>query len=198
MIDKALEFLQTELNAYLDVRTGSTDSGIMRVRLVPPIKADGQINFDSADNVYLSLAKVEEERMGKKQSPYPADYGPDHDSTYNPAIKLNLFLLFSAHFNDYKESLKYLYFIVAFFQRKNVFLQEEYEDLDPAIEKLILDLYSPTFEQQNHLWGTLGAKYQPSVLYKLRLLVIDEQVPTGNAPPILERHITRLEEISDG
>lgn len=170
----------------------------MRVQLEPPIKTDGQVNADHTNNVFMSLVKVEEERMGKKQSPYPEVYGPGKEDLINPAIKLNLFILFSAHFSNYRESLKYLYLVIAFFQRKNVFLAEEYVDLDPAIEKIIMDLYSPTFEQQNHLWGTLGAKYQPSALYKLRLLAIDEQVPVGHAPPILETHLTQLESIPDG
>jgi hypothetical protein len=30
------------------------------------------------------------------------------------------------------------------------------------------------FEQMNHLWGILGGKYIPSVLYKLRLIPIQE------------------------
>ena len=41
-----------------------------------------------------------------------------------------------------------------------------------VIEKLIVEMISLTFEQQNHMWGTLGAKYLPSVLYKVRMLVV--------------------------
>ena len=36
--------------------------------------------------------------------------------------------------------------------------------------KLIFDLYSPTMEEVNHLWGTLGGKQYPFVLYVLRML----------------------------
>ena len=36
--------------------------------------------------------------------------------------------------------------------------------------KLIFDIYSPTLEEVNHLWGTLGGKQYPFVLYTLRLL----------------------------
>ena len=36
--------------------------------------------------------------------------------------------------------------------------------------KLIFDLYSPTMEEVNHLWGTLGGKQYPFVLYMLRML----------------------------
>lgn len=36
--------------------------------------------------------------------------------------------------------------------------------------KLILDFYSPTLEEVNHLWGTLGGKQYPFVLYMMRML----------------------------
>ena len=36
--------------------------------------------------------------------------------------------------------------------------------------KLIFDLYSPTLEEVNHLWGTLGGRQYPFVLYVLRML----------------------------
>jgi hypothetical protein len=31
------------------------------------------------------------------------------------------------------------------------------------------------FEQVNHLWSTLGGKYLPSVLYKMKLVTIADQ-----------------------
>jgi len=37
---------------------------------------------------------------------------------------------------------------------------------------LILDLYSPTFEQANYLWSTLGGKQYPHALYKMRLVEV--------------------------
>jgi len=43
----------------------------------------------------------------------------------------------------------------------------EVKELDEF--NIIMDLYSPTFEQANYLWSTLGGKQHPYVLYKLRL-----------------------------
>jgi len=31
-------------------------------------------------------------------------------------------------------------------------------------------MVSLTFEQQNYIWGALGAKFQPSALFKVRML----------------------------
>jgi hypothetical protein len=36
--------------------------------------------------------------------------------------------------------------------------------------KLIFDLFSPSMEEINHLWGTLGGKQYPFVLYVMRML----------------------------
>ena len=36
--------------------------------------------------------------------------------------------------------------------------------------KLIFDLYSPTMEEVNHLWGTLGGKQYPFAIYTMRML----------------------------
>jgi len=72
--------------------------------------------------------------------------------------------------------------VIRFFQYKNVFTQD---NVDPAsiitssptnsldhLEsfKLIFDLYSASMEEVNHLWGTLGGKQYPFVLYWMRML----------------------------
>jgi hypothetical protein len=35
-------------------------------------------------------------------------------------------------------------------------------------------MYNLSFQEQNNLWGSMGAKYVPSVLYKVRMVTIDE------------------------
>ena len=52
--------------------------------------------------------------------------------------------------------------------------------------KLIFDLYSPTMEEVNHLWGTLGAKQYPFVLYSLRLLELKFKAAQGEGGLITE------------
>jgi hypothetical protein len=50
------------------------------------------------------------------------------------------------------------------------------------VEKLTLDLNTLSFQDMNNLWGILGSKYLPSVLYKLRLISIEENLAQGTAP----------------
>ena len=63
-----------------------------------------------------------------------------------------------------------------FFQFQHVFTPITHPALDPRIQKVIVDLCTLNFEQINHLWSTLGGKYIPSVLYKVRQLTIDEDL----------------------
>jgi len=100
-----------------------------------------------------------------------------------------VFLLFSAHFSKYDEALKAISHILNFFQSRNVFDSTKYSDMDPSLQRLIFDLQTMNFEQLNHLWGALGAKYIPSVLYKMRVLVVSEGEISAELAPITEVNI---------
>jgi hypothetical protein len=89
-------------------------------------------------------------------------------------------VLFSVNRTGYDNSLNALATVIEFFQSKKVFTQAN-TVLNPAIPalaavtefKLTVDLYTPTFEQQNYIWGTLGGKALPSAMYKITLVKID-------------------------
>ena len=99
-------------------------------------------------------------------------------------IKLILYVLVSANFNDYKTSLQFLSGAIRFFQSKNVFNSQNTPALHASLEKLIVDLFTLGFEQQYHLWGSLGAKYLSSVLYRVRMVTIQEMQKSGEQPPV--------------
>ncbi len=50
--------------------------------------------------------------------------------------------------------------------------------------KFIVDLYTPTFEQLNYIWGTLGGKSVPSVLYKISIVEIESDKMKDTGIPI--------------
>jgi hypothetical protein len=45
--------------------------------------------------------------------------------------------------------------------------------------RIILDLYSLSFEQINYLWSTLGGKQHPFVCYKLRMVEVERESTTA-------------------
>jgi hypothetical protein len=108
----------------------------------------------------------------------------------NPKVNLNLYLLFSANNATYKESLKSIAKIIQFFQGKKIFTQDntnfkkEGEMLDVKNFRFVTDLFTPSFEELNFIWGTLGGKQYPSVIYKLSLIEIEREAILGKGSVI--------------
>ena len=191
MIHTCLSFLTNELNEYLKVRTGSPT--VDRVFLTSVATEGGGVVIPDK-SVGVSLINIEEDRVYKDQkSTVINSFG--NVERLNPEIKLNLYILISANFqnasqedssDDYVEGLKQLSFIISFFQAKNVFTPENSPKLaeyDPNLKKLVIELYSYSFEQLYNFWSVVGTKYLPSVLYKVRMLTFQErEFFDSNAP----------------
>ena len=182
MIHSAINLITSEINAYLHIRLGEND----RLKQSALLQQDGQLSPDIDGKVVLSLINIEEDRLSR--SPELNRMQPNGSyHKVNPEVKLNLYLLFVANIpNNYGEALKSIAYIISFFQRKNFFDHSNTAGLDPNIERMVFEMYSLTLEQQNHLWGALGAKYMPSVLYKMRVVAIQEEEIDGMAIPITE------------
>ena len=122
----------------------------------------------------------------------------------NPPVFLNFHILVVATHSSYANALLVLSRAIRFFQFKNVFDQDSVTPSSLTINapanpldqletfKLIFDLYSPTMEEVNHLWGTLGGKQYPFVLYTLRLLELKFKAAQGEAGLITELVTTSI------
>lgn len=174
MIDKALLFLKEEINNYLKLKTGINN----KIVLSGVVDDTGSVAIDT-DTVGLSLINIEEERALKHQMQESNSAGNS-----NPEIKINLYILFSANFTTYTESLKFISHIITFFQGRNVFNKKNYPQLNDGIEKLIVDLHTLSLDEQNQLWSSLGSKYMPSVLYKVKTLFVKEEMVNEISPAI--------------
>jgi hypothetical protein len=60
-------------------------------------------------------------------------------------------------------------------QGKPVYTPENTPGMNPALGTLAFKMVSLDYAQQSYLWGSLGAKYVPSVLYSLRLLTVGQE-----------------------
>lgn len=173
MIDVALKFISSELNQYLNNKLSLDVASKDPVVLGNISKlSEAAANNDLEEKVILTLVNLEEERM--LRNPEKFTRVENRLEQRNPKIFLNLYCLFAVNKSKYSEALKYLSFVIQFFQHRSVFNHITDPLLDDKIEKLLLELYTINFEQTNHLWGTMGGKYYPSALYKMRLITIDE------------------------
>lgn len=171
MIDKSLTFLTNEVNAHLTLNNGPT---AYQVEL-SNIMTQGNTPEMTGDGVALTLVNTEEEYAYKDQNSYRT-LSNGEVAKVSPEIKLNLYVMFSANFKVYDVGLNYLSQIVKYFQTNRHFSSKNAPLLDSEIDFLSLELYTLNFEQINQLWGALGAKYRPCILYKVRMLVVQEDV----------------------
>jgi hypothetical protein len=177
MIDTTLYFLTQEINAYLKLKNNTPNEDKI---LLSSIASESGLVIPNK-SLGLSLINIEEERTYKEQrTSYLNENG--QSQYYNPELRLNLYILITANFQDklvedpsdnYKEGLKQLSYVISFFQAKNVFSSENsplLASIDPNIQKIVVELYSYSFEQLYNFWSVVGTKYLPSVLYKIRML----------------------------
>lgn len=101
-----------------------------------------------------------------------------------PELKLNLYILFAANFKIYDQALKFISYVLTYFQSHSSFTSDGYPTLDPRIKKLTVELQSLNYEQLNQVWAFIGAKQLPSVIYKVRMVVLQDEAATAIQPPI--------------
>lgn len=167
-----MEFIADSLDNYLRLRNriASNESVLVLTDIV-----DEQGKFAvKQGTVGLTLINVEEEKVNRAQVPEVIRGDGGILGYANPAIRLNLYLLFVANFKDYQDSIKNISAVIGFFQANNVFRPDTHPELSGNIEKIVLELSSHSFEQLSYVWGILGTNYRPSIMYRMRLVVIQE------------------------
>jgi hypothetical protein len=188
MIYEALQIISEQLNLYL-----SSEGLINLVKLeniaLLQTSADNSEKVDG--KVVLTLINLDEEKTLKNLPNYKV-INKQSTEYKNPPIHLNLYLLISANCNTYVNSLRSISKTIEFFQGKSTFTSENTtyttkEDFDVLSSfKLIVNLHTPSFEELNHIWGTLGGRQLPSVIYQIQMIEIDKKELSGTGPVILE------------
>jgi len=185
MINETLKFLLDEVNQFLSLKLGvNTDPRVVLGNVTKAMDTDSGGTNSLSNKGILSLVNVEEDRIVRQQENFVRS---ENGVIYkNPPLYLNLYVVFAINRTEYTDSLKWLAFIIQFFQYQKVFTPLSHPALDPKIQKLVLDLHSMNFEQVNHMWSILGGKYLPSVLYKIRQITLDEDAVISGGGIITE------------
>jgi len=184
MISHGLTIVINELKKHLeDVYSVPSSSDVVQLgNLAEGITSTGGNGGIARGKLIFSVVNIKEEKT-LKNLPNLVRNDITLRATYeNPPVFLNFQILITATDANYNNALLMLSRAIRFFQSKNVFTQD---DVSPAsissnappnlldrLEsfKLIFELYSPSMEEVNHLWGTLGGKQYPFVIYMMRML----------------------------
>ena len=196
MIAIALRLIRDELGAYLEAVDGIPENEVVLGNIANLDEASAQLE----EKIVVTNVIIEEESSLKNERHYQTS--PASGIEYiEPPVYLNLYLLFSVTFkkesaDGYEAALHKLSLIIQFFQSKKKFtvvnspfssisIAGGVSDTIKSELKLSMELYTVTFEQSNHLWSSLGGKQSPFVMYKVRLVKIQERI-TQEAPLIEE------------
>jgi Pvc16 N-terminal domain len=182
--------LRNELAAYISLKDASANVIIDNIGMFETSNGD-----TLANNIILTLVNIEEESTLKNQPPLRRPVGTT--AIYeNTPVYLNLYILFTCNYSgtDYPLALKRLGHIIQFVQGKTSFSTStavssglpDLENPEVVNLKFTLELYTLTFEQINHLWGSLGGRQVPFAMYKLRLVTITERAVVREVPVIEE------------
>lgn len=179
MISHALTIVKNELDRHLATFGGTTPHAELgNVGEVAGTPGNGP----ARNKVLLSVVNIQEERTLKNGPTYVRDDAALRVRYENPPTFVNLAVLVTATHTKYDDALLALSRALVFFQFRSVFTQESVapqsltdgapvNDLDRLVEfRLIFNLWSPTLEEVNDMWGMLGGKQFPFALYSMRML----------------------------
>ncbi len=187
MLLQALSFLTNELDTYLKSEYQLLQS---KVTLAAHVNESGASAEDIQNQVSVTLINLEPESTVRNLLPDRSGSGVHQQ--FNPALKLNLRVLFAANFNDYPEALKFLGSTLTFFQGHSVFTPNTYPLLDSAFDRLTVELETTSYQDWSYLWGMLGAKHMPGVIYKIKMITIQDGVVLNTSPAITTVDVTGI------
>jgi len=186
MIYETLQILKEQLDVYF------SDEGLGKILTLENIALWESGSEDAskiAGKVIITLINLEEETTLKNIPNYKVRDGKTEYK--NPPVNLNLFILISANCDTYDKSLRSISKVIQFFQGKKTFTSSNtvYNRTNVAFDvldyfKFIVELYTPGFEELNYVWGTLGGRQLPSVIYKVQLIQIEQDRKTAEANAI--------------
>lgn len=175
----------TEVDNYLKLKFHAKEPKVVLSVLV---NQDGTSPLLTENKIVITPVAFEQERIQTGSVTYQAA-GSQVFEARNVPVHLNVSLLFAANFSgEYlHEALRYLSLVISFFQGKHVFTLSNTPALQgTAIDKLVFELQNLTLQDKSHLWGMLGAKYIPSVLYKMRMVTITQDALVEVVPAITQ------------
>ena len=173
MIHDIIKFLAAELAQHLKTKTPSDlpvspggEAPSPDVSVDPPAFQNEAVN--------ILLLNLEEEKTLRPPNPYVQLNKEGMEDFVSPPLRLDATVLFAAKFSDYLNALKHLSLVIQFFQVNPIFTASRFPAMPASLDKLMLELHSFTHAQKNEIWSSLKTAYLPSIAYRLRLLVFQE------------------------
>lgn len=183
VIKESLNILVQDLNEFLSAELGLNDP-IVLSNIADEDIGQNQGQGQGTDQIYLTLVNIEEETTLKNTLLRNASL-PAGDKQM-PPMRLNLYLLISFKASDYNDALEAMGRVMGYCQSKKAWNQTntvvpEFNGLTYENFLFYLDIYNISFEDSNNMWGNLGGKQLPFVIYKMRLVTLSESITQSSS-----------------
>lgn len=181
VIRSTLERIGATLDASLKVSDPRTEDWVIVSNVVDHA---GRLHETAKDKIVVFLAGIQHETVISTHN-RTAPIGNDKFGVVTPPLYINLLVVFFANFYDknYGEGLGMISRTIGFFQQTPYFTRDNLPDLDPAIDKLTLEMMNLDLTQTNYLMGLMGTKYLPAVMYRIRMIPFRGDAISGIVPP---------------
>jgi hypothetical protein len=187
MIQQVLPIVIDELNEYLKSQFNAIEDKAVLSNL---IDQDGSIAIEGSNKIIASVVLIDRDTTSSIGG--SGQFSGNQYTEFSPALNINLTVMFSAYFNKnhYNESLKYISGVIYFFQNKFLFTSQNTPKLGKGVDKLHFDLISLSPQELMNMYSMLGAKYMPSVVYKVRMLTFSQDNIINEMPAITNNKIS--------
>lgn len=178
MLDRVLLFIKDALDAHLQRRLSLAESVVVMNHVR---SGDGSQPHKNQNRIVMTMTNLEYDTARKT---YFQQNNNAIGVTKEPPQFFNINVLFSSNFDDYSESLKILSCVIEFFQANNVFTNEKYPQMPIGIPQLEMEVENSSDARAFEMWNALGAHYVPSIIYKIRRIVVDSSQIAEHVTPM--------------
>lgn len=166
-IRNVLEVVSKYCNEYMQNLDRRPDDWVALSNLVDH---QGKLNEGTRDKVVMSVYNITHETVISTYT--SAQPGVGGYAIVQPPLYIDLHIIALANFieRSYSDGLAAISRVISYFQQNPTFNHANAPELDPTVDKIVLEFTSLGPVDVNYVVGMLGAKYLPSVFYKLRLI----------------------------
>lgn len=172
MIGKTLNSLASRLNESLLMSIPSADDWVV---LSEVVGADGSVPPRAMAKVAMTLVNLQRDPAFRGMEPVPrAADGTNVQST--PPLDVNLEVLLSANFagESYSDALTLISAVVQYFHHNPSFTSASTPELPSGIQRVTVEWVDQNLSDTHNMWASLGGRYVPSVVYRVRTLTVDD------------------------
>ncbi|SFZ79526.1 DUF4255 domain-containing protein [Chitinimonas taiwanensis] len=180
MIDSAIGHLTSQLNQHLRRRFALAEDMAVATNLQ---EIGGAAVSSASNKLVLFISGIERDTAAHRARGAGSGEYTSQLRGSEPLF-LNLLMVCAATFSgqSYPEALKFLSDAIAFFQTRPVFDHQNSPELDARIERLVLNIENLSTSEMHSLWSMHGGRYLPSVLYRIRLVCLDNGMISRREP----------------